>query len=122
MARSLVHYGKKNPELNMSAFVIPQIPGSIPRSHPVDGVAESLVKSKKYLIPMVVLTPEVAGGVTVAYLVDGRMKLPKNTPVFDIGDEEMTSSPEQPFRKVLPAPTPRRHHPPLLPRSLRAAS
>jgi hypothetical protein len=30
VARSLVHYGKKNPELNMSAFVIPQIPGSIP--------------------------------------------------------------------------------------------
>jgi hypothetical protein len=106
VARSLVHYGKKNPELNMSAFVIPQIPGSIPRSHPVDGVAESLVKSKKYLIPMVVFTPEVAGGVTVAYLVDGRMKLPKNTPVFDIGDEEMTSSPEQPLRRVLPAPTP----------------
>jgi hypothetical protein len=34
------------------------------------------------------------------------MKLPKNTPVFDIGDEEMTSSPDQPPRKVLPAPTP----------------
>jgi hypothetical protein len=60
----------------MSAFVIPQIPGSIPRSHPVDGVVESLVKSKKYLLPMVVLVPEVTGGVVVAYLVDGRMKLP----------------------------------------------
>ena len=54
VARSLVGYGKKNPELNMTAFVIPQVPGSIPRSHPVDGVAESLVKSKKYLLPMVV--------------------------------------------------------------------
>jgi hypothetical protein len=72
----------------------------------VDGVAESLVKSKKYLLPMAVLTPEVAGGVTVAYLVDGRMKLPKDTPVFDIGDEEMTSPAEQPSRKVLPAPPP----------------
>jgi hypothetical protein len=104
VARSLVSYGKKNPELNMRAFVIPQVPGSIPRSHPVDGVAESLVKSKKYLIPMVVLTPEVAGGVTVAYLVDGRMKLPKNTPVFEIGDEEMTSPAEQSSRQVLPVP------------------
>jgi hypothetical protein len=72
----------------------------------VDGVAESLVKSKKYLIPLVVFTPEVAGGVTVAYLADGRLKLPKNTPVFEIGDEEMTSRPEQPSRKVLPAPPP----------------
>src|SRR6202046_5722463 len=102
VARSLVAYGKKHPELDMTAFVIPQVPGSIHRRHPVDGVAESLVKSKKYLLPMVVLAPEVTGGVAVAYLVDGRMKLPKNTPVFDIGDEEMTSSPEQPPRKVLP--------------------
>jgi hypothetical protein len=108
VARSLVKYGKRNPELNMSAFVIPQIPGSVPRSHPVDGVAESLVKSKKYLLPMVVLSPEVTGGVIVAYLADGRLKLPKNTPVFDIGDEEMTGPPEQPSRKVLPAPTPTR--------------
>jgi hypothetical protein len=44
VARALVSYGKKNPELNMSAFVMPQVPGSIPRSHPVDGVAESLIK------------------------------------------------------------------------------
>jgi hypothetical protein len=106
VARSLVAYGKKHPELNMSAFVIPQVPGSIARSHPVDGVTESLVKSKKYLIPMVFLAPEVTGGVAVAYLVDGRMKLPKSTPVFEIGDEEMTSAPNLPpdSRKVLPVP------------------
>ena len=104
VARSLVSYGKKNPELNMTAFVIPQVPGSIPRSHPVDGVAESLVKSKKYLLPMVVLAPQVTAGVVVAYLADGRLKLPKNTPIFEIGDEETTSPPEQPSRKVLPVP------------------
>jgi hypothetical protein len=48
-ARSLVRYGKKHPELQMTAFTIPQVPGSIPRSHSVDGVAESLFKSKKYI-------------------------------------------------------------------------
>jgi hypothetical protein len=108
VARSLVAYGKKHPELNMTAFVIPQVPGSIRRSHPVDGVAESLVKSKKYLLPLVFLAPEVTGGVAVAYLVDGRMKLPKSTPVFEIGDEEMTSAPNLPpdNRKVLPVPPP----------------
>lgn len=103
VARSLVTYGKKNPELNMTAFVIPQVSGSIPRSHPVDGVAESLVKSKKYLIPMVALVPEVTGGVVVAYLVDGRLKLPKDTPVFEIGDEE-TAGPTT-SRKVLSVPS-----------------
>jgi hypothetical protein len=106
VARSLVAYGKKNPELNMTAFVIPQVPGSMPRSHPVDGVAESLVKSKKYLLPMTVLAPELTGGVVVAYLVDGRMKLPKGAPTFDIGDEETIQPPVLPpgSRKVLLVP------------------
>jgi hypothetical protein len=107
VARSLVAYGKKNPEVHMTAFVIPQVPGSIPRSHPVDGVAESLVKSKKYLLPLAVLAPEVTGGVVVAYLVDGRLKLPKGTPLFEIGDEETTDAPEPvpaPAREKLPLP------------------
>ena len=106
VARSLVSYGKKHPELNMTAFVIPQVPGSISRSHPVDGVAESLVKSKKYLLPLVILAPEVTGGVIAAYLVEGRLKLPKEAPVFEIGDEE-TSAPYPPpaSRKTLPVPS-----------------
>jgi len=87
VARSLVKYGKKHPELEMSAFVIPQIAGSVPRSHPVDGVAESLVKSKKYLIPMTVLAPELTGGMVIAYMAEGRMKLPDNATVFDVDDE-----------------------------------
>ncbi len=108
VARSLVSYGKKNPELNMTAFVIQQVAGSIPRSHPVDGVAESLVKSKKYLLPMAFLAPEVTGGVVVAYLVDGRLKLPKGTQTFDIGDEETPAPPAHPARRPLPVPTPTR--------------
>ncbi len=110
VARSLVAYGKKNPEVNMTAFVILEVSGTMPRSHSVDGVAESLVKSKKYLIPLTILAPEVTGGIVVAYLVDGRMKLPKGTPIFDIGDEESTGLPEPVVatsRELLtPAPDP----------------
>ena len=95
VARSLVQYGRRHPELEMSAFVIPQVPGSIPRSHPVDGVAESLVKSKKYLLPMAILSPELAGGVVVAYMTEGRMKLPKDAMVFNVNDNEM--EPGQPW-------------------------
>jgi len=83
-----VKYGKKYPEVDMTAFVIPQVLGNVPRSHPVDGVAESLLKSKKYLIPLTVLAPELTGGVVVAYLVDGRLKLPKGATIFNIGDQE----------------------------------
>jgi len=89
VARSLVQYGRKHPELEMSAFVIPQVPGSVKRSHPVDGVAQSLVKSKKYLIPMTILTPELTGGLVVAYMAEGRMKLPPNAMVFNVNDNEM---------------------------------
>jgi len=105
VARSLVGYGEKYPDVNMRAFVIPQVPGTIPRSHAVDGVTESLVKSKKYLIPLTILAPEVTGGVVVAYLVDGRLKLPKGTPVFKIGDEETTEPTvpsAEPTRQPLP--------------------
>ena len=108
VARSLVAYSQKYPSVNMSAFVIPQVPGTIPRSHAVDGVTESLIKSKKYLIPLTILAPEVTGGAVVLYLADGRLKLPKGTPVFNIGDQETTEpsepTPEEPVRQQLPAP------------------
>ena len=91
-ARSLVKFGKKHPELNMRAFVIPQVPGTIKRSHGVDGVTESLIKSKKYLLPLVVLNPAVTGGVVIAYLVDGRLTMPKDEMVFNVGDAEVTNA------------------------------
>jgi hypothetical protein len=91
VAKSLVKYGRKHPEVEMSAFVIRQVPGSVPRSHAVDGVAESLVKSKKYLLPMVILSPAVTSGVVVAYLTEGRMKLPKDAAVFNVDDLERDS-------------------------------
>jgi hypothetical protein len=93
VAKALVKYSKKHPELHMTAFIIPQIPGTVARSRAIDGVTESLIKSKRYLIPLIILAPEVTGGVVVAYLVDGRGKLPKNTSIFEIGDEETTNAP-----------------------------
>jgi hypothetical protein len=69
----------------------------------VDGVAESLVKSKKYLLPLAVLAPEFTGGVVVAYLADGRMALPKNAQMFEIDDAEMAGGPRAPV--VLPGET-----------------
>jgi hypothetical protein len=114
VARSLVQYGTKHPEAEMSAFVIPQVPGTIKRSKPVAGVAQSLVKSKKYLIPMTILAPELTGGLVVAYMSKGRMELPPNAMVFNVNDNEM--EPGQPWpvqpansgpnRTLLAAPAP----------------
>lgn len=88
VAGSLVKYGKNHPEVGMTAFVIPQVPGTVARSHGVDGVAESLVKKKRYLLPLAVLAPELTGAVVVAYLVEGRMALPKDATTFEIADVE----------------------------------
>ena len=94
VARSLVRYGHDHPELHMTAFVIRQVPGSVPRSHAVHGVAESLVKSKKYLLPLAVLQPELTAGVIVAYLADGRLSLPKDATVLDADDFAIRGTPE----------------------------
>lgn len=78
VARSLEKYAKKNPEIPYMVFMIPQVPGTIARSHRINGVAESLVKSKKYVIPMAFFYPEVAGVVGVTYLTQGRFSTPKD--------------------------------------------
>ncbi|MEO6911979.1 MAG: hypothetical protein ABI158_13765, partial [Edaphobacter sp.] len=80
VARSLTKYAKRHPELDFSTFVVPQVPGSIKRSHPIKGVVESMVKSKKYVVPLVVLSPQLTAGMVVAYLADGRFKPPKDSP------------------------------------------
>ena len=84
VAKSMVKYGKKHPELEAREFVIPQVDGLVARSHDVKGVTESLIKSKKYLVPMVILTPHFTAGVVAAYFVNGRLDMPKTAPVFDV--------------------------------------
>lgn len=83
IAKSLVKFNARHPELESSAFVIPQVPGSIPRSTPVRGVAESLLKTKKYVIPLAILQPYVAGGIALAYVSNGRFDPAHNAMIMD---------------------------------------
>jgi hypothetical protein len=55
---------------------------------------ESVVKSKKYVVPLAVLNPEVTAGLVVAYLTDGRFKAPKDATVEIIPVETVTKSVE----------------------------
>jgi hypothetical protein len=105
VARSLTKYADRHPELTFSTFMIPQVPGSIKRSHPIDGVMESVVKSKKYVLPLAVLDPEVAAGLVVAYLTDGRFKAPKDATVEIIPGGTVTSEGET-TPTALPGTTP----------------
>ena len=74
-ARSLVIYGKRHRDLQFSSFVIPQVAGTVPRSSPVRGVLESLVKSKRYAVPLLSLAalhPILGGSLAVAWLEGAR--------------------------------------------------
>ncbi len=70
-AKSLLSYGKRHRNLQITSFAIPQVPGTIPRSTAVRGVLESLVKSKRYAVPLVslaVLHPLLGGSLAFAWL------------------------------------------------------
>ncbi len=68
IAKSLVTYSRRHADLQFSSFVIPQTPGTVPRSRPIRGVLEAFLKSKKYSLPVAALHPLVIGGLAVAYL------------------------------------------------------
>jgi hypothetical protein len=67
IAKSLVSYSKHHSDLQFSCFAIAQVPGTLPRSGAVRGVFEAFLK-KKYVLPVAVLHPIVAGGMAVAYV------------------------------------------------------
>jgi hypothetical protein len=74
-AKSLLSYSKEHGDLQFSVFVIPQVEGTVPRSRPVRGVLESLVKSKRYAVPLVsvaALHPAVGGSLAFAWIEGGR--------------------------------------------------
>jgi hypothetical protein len=83
LAKSLTKYSKRHPELELSTFVIPQVPGVVERSTQVRGVLESLLKSKKYLLPLAVFHPIVTGVAAVVYIGDGRFDPGRNAMVMD---------------------------------------
>lgn len=90
IAKSLVNYAHRHDELELSQVVIPQVPGTIPRSHTPRGVVESLLKTKKYAVPIAVFHPYVLAGIAVTYLTNGRFEFAKNAPEISVTDQEQT--------------------------------
>lgn len=82
-AKTMMQYAKKHPDLQMTAYVIPQVPGTVRRSRPVRGVLESVFKAKKYEVPLLALHPVVGGAFAAGYLLGGGAFNPsKNALVF----------------------------------------
>lgn len=90
IAKTLVAYAHRHDELELSSVVIPQVPGTISRSHIPRGVVESLLKTKKYAVPIGVFHPYFLAGIAVTYLTNGRFELAKNAPVIPVIDQEQT--------------------------------
>jgi len=71
MAKMVVRFSDRHPEIHFSRLIIAQVPGSMPRSSTVRGVVDSFFRSKKYIVPSVVVSPVFAGCVAAVYLGTG---------------------------------------------------
>ena len=86
VARGVVHYGRKHPDLELTVFRVPQMAGTLPRSMSIQGVTGSLLT--RYAVPMAILSPHVTVVVLVAYMGKGRFAVPTNAPVLDVAGME----------------------------------
>ena len=86
LARTLSKYSRHHPELQPSHFVIPQVPGTVPRSKPVHGVVECALTAKKYMLPLFALHPYVAGSLIAGYLGHWRFNPSQNALILDASD------------------------------------
>jgi hypothetical protein len=89
MAKRLLKFSTRHPELSFSSFVFPQVPGAMPRSTTVHGVVESFLKSKKYIVPSAIANPIFAACVAAVYVGTGagHFDPAKNALVFDADSE-----------------------------------
>jgi hypothetical protein len=83
LARTLSEYSRRHPELQTSSFVIPQIPGSMPRSKPVHNVLECTLTTKKYMLPLFLLHPYIAGSLLALHFGLGRFNPSQNGLILD---------------------------------------
>jgi hypothetical protein len=58
LARALDAYGQAHPEAHLRVYEVPQIAGSLRRSRPVRGSAETFVKTRRYLATLLAIQPE----------------------------------------------------------------
>ncbi len=90
VARCLYTFGRAHPDLHVRAIEVPQVPGTLRRSRPVRGGAESGLKIKRYLFTLMVIQPEIPIVLTGLYLDHGRWPMNQNAEV--VGPAHFTSS------------------------------
>ena len=85
-AKSFAQFSKRaakhDPQLQLTRFFIPQVPGTVKRSRPVHGLMDGVFHAKKYFLPLAVFQPFVAGGVAATYYLGGRFDPAKNAALW----------------------------------------
>ncbi len=72
LAREVGSYGRAHPVLDLQVYEVPQIRGTLRRSRPIRGAAETFVKTKRYVATLVLLQPELLLADWVIYEKRGR--------------------------------------------------
>ena len=104
LARTLSKFSRRHPELQPSRFVIPQVPGTIPRSKRVKGVFEVMLTAKKYMWPIFVFQPYIAVSAVAVYTQHWHFNPGKNAPILDAKHElnaALTSKDRHVFQEQL---------------------
>jgi hypothetical protein len=104
LARTLSKFTKRHPELQTSTFVIPQVPGSIPRSKRLKGVFEVMLTAKKYMLPIFVFHPYAAGTAIAVYVQHWHFDPGKGSLILDSKHElsaALTSADRRTFQDQL---------------------
>ncbi len=93
ISHKLVRYARKNPQVQLAVFQIPQVPGYRRQSHSNKGIAESLITTG-YVVPIVLLNPYLAGGLFADYLMRSRYHLiPSDSQVLGPDDLSALTEP-----------------------------
>ncbi len=91
VARSVYKYGEAHPEAELKVIEVPQVQGTLRRSRPARGGAEGFLKTKRYLLTLCVIQPEVVVGLLAVYLEGGRWAMGRGaeveTPAMIVAEE-----------------------------------
>lgn len=74
LARLMDRFGNEHPERQVVVYEVPQLPGTLRRSRPLRGAAESLLTTKRYFMTLLVLQPELVLADWIVYENRGRWK------------------------------------------------
>ena len=95
LASAMRDYARQHPEVGFEVAVLPQVPGTMPRSTQMYGVTESFVKRTWFCLPLAVLNPLEFGLVIGSGVLDPRWNVnraAKSAPAWKFEEESAAAT------------------------------